>query len=248
MSDEEHATAGVTPPTGFRARWLPVIGIAACVLIGVLAWWLWQGRQATARELAAKTALADLGAIVVMDGDRRHVGSLNLSTLSDAEKLDKALQHVPHLIHLSSFDASRTPIRDEQLKQVGTLSGLEALTLTSTSISDAGMAHLAPLKKLQALHLTGTKVSSSGLNALSSLDGLKVLDLSETAVSGNLGQLSSLPQLDWLVLRNLTLEGDALGELAGCEQLRRLSLEGSQYDQESLEKLRQSLPTIDVTQ
>ena len=248
MSDEEHATPGVTRSTSVRARWLPVIGIAACVLIGLLAWWLWQGRQATARELAAKSALSDLGALVVMDGNRSHVASLNLSTIPDAEKLDKALEHVPHLIHLSSFDASRTPIRDEQLKQVATLPGLEALTLTSTSISDAGIAHLARLKKLQALHLTGTKVSSSGLNALSSLEGLKVLDLSATAVSGNLGQLSSLPQLNWLVLRNLTLEDDALGELAGCQQLRRLSLEGSQYDQASLEKLRQGQPTIDVTQ
>jgi hypothetical protein len=216
------------------------------VLIGLLAWWLWQGRQASARELAAKSALADLGALVVMDGSRKHVASLNLSTISDAEKVDKALEHVPHLIYLSSFDASRTPIRDEQLQQVATLSGLEALTLTSTSISDAGIAHLAPLKKLQALHLTGTKISSSGLNALSPLEGLKVLDLSATAVSGNLGQLSSLPQLDWLVLRNLTLEDDALGELAGCQRLRRLSLEGSQYDQESMEKLRQSQPTINV--
>jgi hypothetical protein len=247
MSDEEHATPGVTRSTSARARWLPVVAIAACVLIGLLAW-LWHGRQATARELAAKSALADLGAIVVMDGNRKHVASLNLSTLSDAEKLDKALEHVPHLIYLSSFDASRTAIRDEQLKQVGTLSGLETLTLTSTSISDAGIAHLERLKKLQALHLPGTKISSSGLNALSSLKALKVLDLSATSVSGNLGQLSSLPQLDWLVLRNLTLEDDTLGELAGCEQLRRLSLEGSQYDQESFEKLRQTLPTIDVTQ
>jgi Leucine-rich repeat (LRR) protein len=218
------------------------------VLIGLLAWWLWHGRQATARELAAKSALADLGALVVMDGSRKHVASLNLSTLSDAEKVDKALEHVPHLFHLSSFDASRTPIRDEQLKQVGTLSGLENLTLTSTSISDAGIAHLAGLKKLQSLHLTGTKVSSSGLNALTSLEGLRVLDLSATAVSGNLGQLSSLPQLDWLILRNVTLEDDALGELAGCQKLSRLSLEGSQYDQESLEKLRQSQLTIDVNQ
>jgi hypothetical protein len=183
-----------------------------------------------------------------MDGNRRHVASLNLSTLSDAEKLGKALEHVPHLVHLSSFDASRTPIRDEQLKQVATLPGLEALTLTSTSISDAGIAHLATLKELQALHLSETKVSSSGLNALSPLEGLKVLDLSATAVSGNLGQLSSLPQLNWLVLRNLTLEDDALGDLAGCQQLRRLNLEGSQYDQESLEKLRQGQPAINVTQ
>jgi hypothetical protein len=248
MSDEEHATPGVTRSTSVRARWLAVIGIAACVVIGLLAWWLWNERQATARELAAKAALTDLGALVVMDGSRSHVASLNLSTLSDAEKVDRALEHVPHLIHLSSFDASRTPIRDEQLKQVATLSGLEALTLTSTSISDAGIAHLARLKNLQALHLPGTKVSSSGLNALSSLEGLKVLDLSATAVSGNLGQLASLPQLDWLVLRNLTLEDDALGELAGCQQLRRLSLEGSQYDQESFEKLRQSQLTIDVSQ
>ena len=248
MSDQDHDTPNVTRPTNDRASWLPVIGIAACVLIALLAWWLWQGRQATARELAAKSALTDLGALVVMDGNRKHAASLNLSTLTDAEKLDEALEYVPHLIHLSSFDASRTPIRDEQLKQVGTLSGLEGLTLTSTSITDAGIAHLAPLKKLQALHLTGTKVSSSGLNALSSLEGLKVLDLSATAVSGNLGQLSSLPQLDWLVLRNLTLEDDALGGLAGCQRLRRLSLEGSQYDQESLEKLRQSQPKIDVNQ
>jgi hypothetical protein len=248
MSDKEHATPGVPRSTSVRARWLPIIGIAACALIGLLAWWLWQERQATARELAAKSALADLGALVVMDGSRKHVASLNLSTLSDAEKLEKALEHVPQLIHLSSFDASRTPIRDEQLQQVATLTGLEALTLTSTSISDAGLAHLAPLKKLQALHLPGTKVSSTGLNALSSLEGLKVLDLSATAVSGNLGQLSSLSQLNWLVLRNLTLEGDTLGELAGCQQLRRLSLEGSQYDQESLEKLRHGQLTIDVTQ
>jgi hypothetical protein len=248
MSDEQHAALGVSRSTSTRSRGLPIIGIAVCVLIGLLAWWLWQERQATARELTAKSALSDLGALVVMDGERKHVASLNLSTLSDAEKLDKAIEHVPYLIHLSSFDASRTPIRDEQLKQVATLSGLEALTLTSTSISDAGIAHLGKLNKLQALHLTGTKVSNSGLNALSSLEGLKVLDLSATAVSGNLGQLSSLPQLNWLVLRNLTLEGDALGELAGCQQLGRLSLEGSQYDQASLEKLRQSQPAIDVTQ
>jgi len=229
-------------------RWSLQYGLVrALLIIAVLvAYWFWSDRQNRARETAAARELRQLGAIAGMDGNRRHVATINLSPLQSREKLARALELLPDLAHVTSLDASRTPIRDQQLETIAGLSSLKSLSLNSTDISDQGVEQLKPLSNLQTIYLVSTKITDRSVTALESLHQLRIVDLSATKVTANLEPLTQLPQLEWLLLRNLTLADDALVQLRDCSSLRRLSLQDSTYSAESLTTLQRVSPQIGV--
>ena len=200
-------------------RLLLAIAAAAILLIG--GWYAFY-RINLANEKRAAEAISELGALVVMDGNGQHVASVNLSAIESPESLAKAIEYLPALRQLGSLDASRTKIRDEQLAFVAQLSALTTLTLNETAIGDEGVEPLADLVEL------------------------RILDLSATPVTGNFEPLLSLPQLEWLVLRELKLADDALPKLQGMATLKRLGLEGSEYPGKSLSTLLQASPTLSV--
>jgi hypothetical protein len=240
------APSEAVPPSESRpSRRLAIVLIVAAAALG-LAYWLWSSHQSQAAEDAAARELQEIGALVVKDSAGRHVASVNLSTLQSPDALSKALQLLPALRYLTSLDASRTSIGDDQLEGVGQLSSLNSLSLIETSIGDAGARHLSGLTNLEALHLASTQISGEALSALSGLTSLRVLDLSATKVAGNLAPLAKLPQLEWLVLRSLTLDDDALQSLADCQSLRRLTLEESKFAKESADALRRALPELQI--
>jgi Leucine-rich repeat (LRR) protein len=230
---------------GSRRPYLLVAVLVAVVAVGLIVWALTVQQNRIAEERAAK-ALAELGAIVVMDGSRTHVASVNLSTVVSPESLAKAIELLPAMTELGALDVSRTAITDRELATVGQLTSLESLALGQTAISDGGLKQLAGLTQLRSLNLTRTPISGAGLSALSDFSRLKILDLSATKTADNLGPLARLPQLDWLVLRDVTLTEDALSDLSASESLTRLTLEGSKYPAESLRQLQQALPELSV--
>jgi hypothetical protein len=160
--------------------------------------------------------------------------------------LAKAIELLPALAALGSLDASRSPVTDDQLATIGRLATLESLALSQTSITDRGLKHLAGLGQLRSLNLTTTPITGAGLTALADLGRLKILDLSSTKTADNLAPLGRLPQLDWLVLRDLNLGDNALSELSASKSLRRLTLEGSKYAAESLTELQQAQPDLSI--
>lgn len=225
-----------------------IFALALIVTAISLAYWSWSNRQDLAAESVAAKTLQDLGAVVVMDGERRHVASVNLSTLQSPQSFAKAIQQLPSLTHITSLDASRTAISDEQLATVANLPKLNSLSLVSTAVTDDGVRWLGRLRSLQSLYLTSTGITDRSLPVIAELDELRILDVSATQVTADLEPLVQLPQLEWLVLRKLSLEDGALPNLSGCQTLKRLSLDESKYSADSLTKLQRARPELSVDQ
>jgi len=150
------------------------------------------------------------------------------------------------LAWLESLDASRTAITNDDLNVVGQLSRLNSLALGTTAIDDAGISHLENLSHLKTLNLAETGVTSAALVSIAHLKSLMILDLSGTKVKEDLEPLGQLPRLEWLVLRNVDLDGNALSALTNCPALHRLSLEESTYGKASLGTLLSSAASLVV--
>jgi len=241
--DELAAESVSAPARRPSAYGIVLLIIAAAMALG---YWFWSDRENRADEQAAAKALQELGALVIMDGDRTHVASVNLSTIQSPDALAKAIEHLPALNHLNSLDASRTEIEDKHLRIIDEMTSLNSLSLSETKITDDGARRLAGLDNLEALHLASTQITGDAINALGALKNLRILDLSATKVAGNLAPLAELPQLEWLVLRDLTLDEDALQPLGASPSLRRLSLGGSKYPAASIDVLKRALPELSV--
>jgi Leucine-rich repeat (LRR) protein len=181
-----------------------------------------------------------------LDGSGANVGSVNLSTVTSAEALGEAIDQLPPLAKLTSLDASRTTINDAQLATIAKLESLTSLALNETAVTNEGVRQLERLKNLQVLYLASTPVTDGALGSIAAMNGLRILDLSATNVAGQLGPLAALPRLEWLVLRNLSLQAIALDKLADNANLKRLTLTGSRYDAGSLDKLRQARTDLSV--
>ena len=224
------------------------LSVTVCLLLATfaVAFWYKQQQRLEDQEHAAKKVLDELGAITVLDGAQRHVASLNLSTIKSRADLEKALAVVANLAWLESLDASRTAIANDDLIIVGELSRLNSLALGTTAIDDAGVSHLSNLSHLKSLNLAETGVTSTALVSIARLKSLMILDLSGTQVKAEFQPLAQLPRLEWLVLRNLDLNENALSALSSCPALHRLSLEESSYGETSLSDLLSSVDSLVV--
>lgn len=196
----------------------------------------------------------DYRAVITRDGEGL-AQVINLSLIADAQKLEEALELVTQLGAPRNLSVQNTPVTDEQMKLVGQLRGLSELIATNTQLSDEGMKHLSRLKKLTTLYLVNTNVSNESVPIIGRFSKMVVLDLSATKVSSDLRPMRSLEKLDWLLLRGLKLPDgafDTIGELPG---LSRLSLQGAEYSEEALQRLRkrkpglliETGPSVDVT-
>lgn len=223
---------------------LPILVLLAITVILGAAGWLVTFKSGD--ENQARTLLSDAGALVAMNPDGRHIGTVSLATIQDSAKLPNALELTTKLQDVKSLDLNGTAVDNAALKQVGGTSSLVSLSLKSTQIDDAGLAHLAGLTKLESLHLNDTAVSDSGLASLGALRSLKVLDLSATEVTNDLSPLAQLKNLEWLVLGRLTLGDNSLAPLAELPKLKRVTLRGSTYPESAVEQLQASHPGLKV--
>lgn len=199
------------------------------------------------RERLAAERLQSLGVLVTKGPDRKSVTSAALVTLKDGNDLTEAVGLLKDLSKLTSLDLRGTALTDAHMVDVARAKSVLSLTLTQTSLSDTGVAHLAGMRKLQSLYLNETKVSGASIMPLSKLSQLRILDLSATKVAGGLGPLAELPQLDWLLLRNLSINDDSLATLGKSQSLKRLSLGGSEIsNKKSLDVLRAERSEIAV--
>ena len=237
--------------TGSNTRRRLVTVASALTLIGgAFALWqflLWQ--QKFALERAAQDELKQLSAIVVMDGQQTHVASVNLSPVAsngDSRRFNRACELLDNLPWLRALDVSRTEFSDEQARHLTSLHRLKSLTAVNTSLTDIGLRHVATLNELEALNLSGTKITSAGLTSLTSLNELKVVDISRTEVTGSVQPLAELPSLEWLVMRNLALNGDAVASLSECPRLRTLSIEGTAVSPATIRVLKAERPALRI--
>lgn len=236
--------------SGTRVRLLVIVASALTLVGAAFALWqflLWQEKVAS--EAAAQDELKQLGALVVMDVQRTHVASVNLTpvaAIDDGQRFNRACELLDDLPWLQALDVSRTEFSDEQANHLRNLHRLKSLTAVNTPLTDSGLKHVATLKELEALNLSGTQITSAGLTSLKSLDELKVVDISRTKVTGSLRPLTELPSLEWLVIRNLALNGEAVASLSECPSLRTLSIEGTTVSPASIRVLKAKRPALRV--
>jgi hypothetical protein len=129
-----------------------------------------------------------------------------------------APQLIPHLPRLKYLNLEETEIGDDDLIRVlERVPNLERLQVSNTNITDSSLTAIGRLPRLNALFLYNTRVTDAGLAELRQ-SHFDELDVGLTRVS---------PQ--------------ALETLAKLQVQSRLKLPG-EWDEESRERLQQSLP------
>jgi internalin A len=184
--------------------------------------------------------------LVVMDSERKHVASVNLSTLKSPETLDRAVALLPALPYINSLNVDGTMFRDEHAAVVGQLGSLQDLVLSHTSITDRTLEKLEALSRLKTMHLVDTAVTNAGMRSVGQLRSLNIIDVSGTKVTSNLEPLSELPALTWLVAGRLTLDAAAIDSIGNCPNLSRVSLRETTYPPEALNELKKHRPHLTI--
>ena len=215
---------------------------SAAILAVVLcaATYYWQRSGAIAAEQQAIGSLKAMRAIVVLDANRKHAESINLSTVPPPS-FDDAIEHLAALHYARSVDLSRTKFNDAHCDAVSELKHIQSLVLTETPLTDQGIARLVPrLRDLEALYLVGTQVTPRSAKTLSDLPSLTILDLSRTSFDAGFDQIARLPRLEWLLLRENDLGSSDLMPLSQAKSLTRISLEGATVQPSSVDALRKA--------
>lgn len=117
---------------------------------------------------------------------------------------DRGVAALQGLKHLQRVDISGTNLTDVALKSLSRISSLEEVSISyARQVTDDGLEALGSLKSLRILELARVRIVGTGLKGFKRHPSIEVLDLSWT---------------------NLALIG--LENLATCERLRLLDLEG----------------------
>lgn len=219
-----------------------IIALVLATLLAAIGGFTWnrQQQQLAAAEAEAKSQITKLGGLALSGETRDHVGSLNLSLVTDDEKFDRAMALAADLHWLQVLDLTKRPVTAEQLAKLTVLPQLASLHLAQTPIGDEAAEVLAKFSGLSALHVSDTELTSDALSSIGKLSKLKVLDLSGTNISGGYEALGGLKELTWLVLRGVPINDAATETLAGLPALSRLSLEAGQMTDEQRRRLRNS--------
>lgn len=226
-----------------KVRQVAILFAVATAVLGVAGgFFAWQNSARHVAEKASRETLRSLGAIVVMDAERQHVTTVNLSTVNDVTAWKAAIHALGSLAWLKSLTITHVKLGEEELRIIGRLASLESLNLTDCQIVPEATRYLSPLRQLQALYLVHTGVTNGCIPTLARLSNLRILDISQNDVTGQLSLLGRLTNLEWLLLRELQLTDDSLMHLATCTSLKRLSMEGTSCSDESLQKLQSQLP------
>jgi internalin A len=184
-------------------------------------------------------------------------GLEKLKGLDKLEKLD--LESVPNLTaddidHLKALPCLHTlsiedvTLTDAGLARVAEIKQLKELCLGRTKTTDAGLALLEPLHQLEELDIWSTEITDAGVVHLKVLTSLKGLDLSYNRITDEgLRHLQELPQLETLSLMRTKVTDIGLAHLNTLTHLKSLSLDQTLVTEESVRKLRQTLPNCKIS-
>lgn len=200
-------------------------------------------------ESDARAALQEMGAIIVNDANGVHPATIMLMSDSVKQNLDQAISHVGDLPYLTHIEATDLGLTDEHMTTIGKLKRLNSLVLSGTNISDVGLAEAGKLKKLDTLFVSNTSITPAAMDVIGRMSKLKILDVSSCDVVSNLSPLKQLQDLEWLVMDDMEIGGDAMDIIATLPKLGRLSLKGSTVQESDLAKLKAAKPrlAIDLT-
>ena len=122
------------------------------------------------------------------------------------------------------------------------------VTCAGGSAADVDLTALEPLRDQVAwLDLGGAGVSDAGLEVVGDLRNLVRLDVSRTGITDDgLAHLGGLAHLETLNLYGTAVTDAGLAHLAGLESLRRLYLWHTATTPAGVDRLRASLPALEV--
>lgn len=231
----------MTKDASQRRRW-PLV-IVALLFCSVAAFALWRpDRQPGVAQQNAIARLKKAGAILELD-PYGNVVSVRVLPEGDLTALD----HLQDLPRLKALYLQLTPIDDDDLSHLAGRDSLEHLFLSGTAISDEGLKHLAGLTRLKSLYLTGTSIDGSGLRALSGATVLEDLNVADTRCTDEaLAHLSGLTHLRVLDVSGTPVSDAGLEHLVNLKELTLLGVVGAQVTTEGADKLKQSLPALNV--
>jgi hypothetical protein len=210
--------------------------------------WVVKERNSVAAEAEAKRALKQLGALVIMDGNRQHVHSVDLRLAGVADKLDQAFHWLNQLPSLAIVQVSGTAVTDQQLGLIAGCRSLSMLGISQTAIGDEGLGHLTRLTNLERLFAADTCITSAGLERIAKLRRLQILELSRTKIGGDLAALADLDNLQHLLLSDVALGAEAIDTIVQMEGLRRLTITGNAVESTAITKLRAAKPNLTIDQ
>ena len=121
-----------------------------------------------------------------------------------------------------SFNLSRKPVGDDQLREISVVREVIWCNLGGTSITNSGLKYLAgmPLRKL---HLERTTIGDDGLL-----------------------QLKSFQDLEYLNLYGTKITDEGLKHLRGLKKLKKLYVWQTGVTDAGIENLNQSLPNLEI--
>lgn len=123
------------------------------------------------------------------------------------------------------------------------------MTLNKTEITDKGIGFISQMLNLETLYLIDTKITNASIPVIAQLKSLRILEISADGITGGLAPIATLPQLKWLLLREITIKDDSLAKLGASPSLSRLTLTGSTIEKSaSFTKLKSSAPGITINE
>jgi hypothetical protein len=209
-------------------------------------------------------ALDQMGALI----ERNNSGQVTALGL-EHNFTDAEMALVSGLPSLKRLYIARSQVTDQGLVHLQGLTRLRLLVLPSAT-TDAGLAHIQQLRNLRELVLVDTQVTNSGLEQLDSLPALDRLVLPPQTTDAGVALLKGSPNLSELDLsftnvtdaalvnldrfsrlRDLRLYGtritdEGLAQMNGLTYLESVDLSYTKVSEEGVNKLRQSLPGLDI--
>jgi WD40 repeat protein len=180
---------------------------------------------------------------------------LRLLNLSYCRISDAGLKPLAGLSALESLELNDGYALNERvsnitgsgLRHLAKLSKLRMLDLDHTKVNDEGLSHLAPLSQLESLSLHGTKISDAAAKHFGRFKNLETLDVEDTQVGDEVMKaVSQLGKLEDLTIEETQVTDTGLAHLAQLKNLKSLWLEDSKVTYEGVQRLRKTLPELDV--
>ena len=208
--------------------------------IAVLRWWIKQG---AAREMPLSAATKA----------HPEVAALLASPATSSASAGEA----PYVPKVGDYSGLRAEIdRLERLLGIKLVpvshhagDGLILRTLgAETHFGDAELTQLSRVAPfIVEAELAGTKITDAGLVALKPFTHLERLHLERTTLTGSkLGELSSLPILNYLNLCSTAVTDETIPKLSLCTSLKQLYLFDSKVSPAGVDRLHSSLPQCQI--
>lgn len=163
------------------------------------------------------------GTTITLSGVVRLVVQDQRRTLGDALRA-LGLARFDDQGDIVAIDVAGTPFGDEEMQHLKQLPTLKELHLAATGVTDAGMVHVRDVPQLERLYLAKCAVSDAGLAHIANLSRLRAINLYGTQITSA-----------------------GLEHLMGLEELRLLLITDVKLKPVAIEKLKNKLPHLTVT-